>query len=59
MNEMTHDAHAAPVAPPVPADVVGPGPDADNPALVFAKKTYLWTIIFAVGFVGSVLIFIL
>jgi hypothetical protein len=43
--------------PPVPTD--GPGPDADNPALIFARKTYLWTIILAIGFVGSVVIFIL
>ena len=72
---MTHDEHggpapgpapgpasgsapgSAPGVPPVPTD--GPGPDADNPALIFARKTYLWTIILAIGFVGSVVIFIL
>lgn len=39
--------------------VPAPPPDDENPALIFAKKTYIWTLIFAAGFIGAVLLFIL
>ena len=47
----THAQLAAKV-PPAP-------PDAENEAIQFAKKTLLWTVILAVGFVGTVVAMIL
>jgi hypothetical protein len=48
-------------APPAerPSGVPAPPPDDENPAIIFAKKTYIWTLIFAAGFIGAVLLFIL
>lgn len=47
----THAELAAKV-PPAP-------PDDENEAIQFAKKTLLWTVILAVGFVGAVVVAIL
>lgn len=47
----THAELAAQV-PPAP-------PDAENEAIQFAKKTLMWTVILAVGFVGAVVVAIL
>lgn len=47
----THAELAAKV-PPAP-------PDAENEAIQFAKKTLIWTVLLAVGFVGTVVAVIL
>lgn len=39
--------------------VPAPPPDAENPAIIFAKKTYIWTLVFSAGFIGAVILFIL
>ena len=46
-------------APPTPSGVPAPPPDEENPAIIFAKKTYFWILVFAAGFIGAVVIFIL
>ena len=50
-----------PTTPPADqgAGVTPPPPDAENPALIFARKTYIWTLVFAAGFIGAVILFIL
>ena len=45
--------------PPTPSGVPAPPPDSENPAIIFAKKTYFWLVIFAVAFIGAVVVFIL
>ncbi len=47
----TH-AELAAAIPPAP-------PDEENDAIQFAKKTLLWTVILAVGFIGAVVVWIL
>ena len=41
------------------AGVPAPPPDTENPAIIFAKKTYMWVLVFAAGFIGAVVLFIL
>ena len=53
------DPNASPPAERVSASPAPPPPDAENPAIIFAKKTYMWTLVFAAGFIGAVILFIL
>lgn len=52
------DPNTSPPAERV-SGVPAPLPDAENPAIIFAKKTYMWTLVFAAGFIGAVILFIL
>lgn len=49
----------APTPPPAASGVPAPPPDEENPAIIFARKTYLWILMFAAGFIGAVVLFIL
>ena len=51
--------HTTSTPAPASADIPALPPDAENPALIFAKKTYIWLWVFAVGFIGAVVAFIL
>jgi len=44
---------------PTAAGVPALPPDAENPAIIFAKKTYIWLLVFAIGFIGAVVAFVL
>ncbi|MGI9627660.1 MAG: hypothetical protein ACR2QM_12545 [Longimicrobiales bacterium] len=48
-----------PETPDTPAGIPPLPPDAENPAIIFAKKTYWWVLVFSAGFIGAVLLFIL
>jgi len=50
-----------PTSPPADraTGVPAPPPDAENPAIIFARKTYIWTLVFAAGFIGAVILFVL
>jgi len=52
---MAHPATPQTSQPPVPA----PPPDAENPAIIDAWKTFKWILIGAVFFVGSAVFLIL
>jgi len=49
----------APTTPARASGVPAPPPDDENPAIIFAKKTYFWILMFAAGFIGAVVLFIL
>lgn len=64
---MSEDSSSTPGSTPSPATVPAKAaggvpalpPDAENPALIFARKTYIWLLVFAVGFIGAVVVLIL
>ncbi len=54
---MAHNApHDAPTHAELAARIPAPPPDDENDAILFARKTFLWTTLLAIGFIGAAVV---